>query len=167
MGFKRNLQAHEIIDQVIQVNMLNPDRRVSNIVFMGMGEPLMNLDNVVQAIDRINKFLNISKRRITVSTCGLAGQLPVLAGQLGRLDMHVNLAISLNATTDKVRSSIMPVNIKHPIAELMAIVKKYPLPKTRTITFEYVLIGGLNDTRDDAFRLAKLLTYMDYCLYVL
>ncbi len=156
MGFMRNLESHEIIDQVLCATRLNKDKRISNIVFMGMGEPLMNLPALVDAILRINKYLKISRRRITVSTSGLAEEIYELAGRLAEDDLYVNLAVSLNATTDTVRSSIMPVNRKYPIKQLMSAVKEFPLPHTRMITFEYVLIDNLNDSKEDAKRLAEL-----------
>ncbi len=153
MGIARNLRAGEIVDQVIAVNRLIAPRRISNIVFMGMGEPLANLDEVAEALARLTGLVGISKRRITVSTCGLVPkmlELPLRAPD-------VNLAVSLNATTDDVRSRIMPVNRTYPLRQLLEACRRYPLKPRRRITFEYVLIGGLNDTAEDARRLVKLL----------
>lgn len=157
MGFKRSLEAFEIVDQVISAKRLIGGARIRNIVFMGMGEPFMNLDAVVQAILMMNTFLNLSRRRITVSTSGLPAGILQLPARLKAHDIYINLAISLNATTNQSRSSIMPVNRKHPIDELMAAVRRFPLPRTRKITFEYVLIAGVNDSHDDALRLSRLL----------
>jgi len=157
MGFRRNLEAHEIVDQLVASREHSGGRRISNIVFMGMGEPLMNLDSVCEAIIRINTFMKLSRRRITVSTSGLPDGILALHGKLAARGIYVNLAVSLNATTDHVRSQIMPVNRKHPIRELMEAVRRYPLPRTRNVTFEYVLIRDLNDTPDDARRLGSIL----------
>ncbi|MFC1549389.1 23S rRNA (adenine(2503)-C(2))-methyltransferase RlmN [Nitrospirota bacterium] len=157
MGFIRNLQAHEIVDQLIATSAHAAGRRISNIVFMGMGEPLMNLDNVVEAISRINTFMKLSRRRITVSTSGVCPKIPELQRLLSDRGIYVNLAISLNATTDEVRSGIMPVNRKYPLKELMEAVRSFPLSKTRNITFEYVLISDLNDSHEDARRLGRML----------
>jgi 23S rRNA (adenine2503-C2)-methyltransferase len=151
-GFRRNLMAHEIVDQVIQVNRNISPRRITNIVLMGMGEPLKNLDEVVEALKRLNGPLNISKRRITVSTSGIVPAMEELA----RRAPEVNLAVSLNATTDEVRDRIMPVNRKYPLKALMKACRRYPLQKRRRITFEYVMLGGLNDTDEDAWRLVGL-----------
>lgn len=154
LGLVRNLEVYEIIDQVLAVNrMIGPSRKVTNIVLMGMGEPLANLDNVAEALWRFTTLLGISKRRITLSTSGLVpkiGLLPVKAPE-------VNLAVSLNAATDSVRDSIMPVNKKYPIRTLLEACRRFPLSPGRRITFEYVLIGGLNDSPEDARRLAGLM----------
>lgn len=157
MGFVRNLEAHEIVDQLIASREHASGRRISNIVFMGMGEPLMNLGNVAEAITRINTFMKLSRRRITVSTSGIPERMLELEKMLSERGIYVNLAVSLNATTDETRSIIMPVNRKYPLKELMDAVRKFPLPKTRNLTFEYVLIKDLNDTRDDARRLGQML----------
>ncbi len=154
LGFIRNLKAYEIIDQVLSVNrMIRPDRRVTNIVLMGMGEPLANFDEVAEALWRISLFVGISKRKITLSTSGLVPGIILLAERAP----EVNLAVSLNATTDRVRSRIMPVNRKYPLATLLAACRAFPLSPRRRITFEYVLIDGINDLPEDARRLVKLL----------
>ena len=122
---------------------------------MGMGEPLLNLDEVVEALHRITELMGFSKRRITLSTCGIAPAIP----ELYRKAPHVNLAISLNATTDDVRNRLMPINKKYPIRVLLAACRKAQLllsPRDR-ITFEYVMIDGLNDSLSDAKRLSTLL----------
>jgi 23S rRNA (adenine2503-C2)-methyltransferase len=157
-GFVRNLSAGEIISQVRDVlHQVNAQggMPLTNIVFMGMGEPLANYENVVQALATItngNWGLKISTRRVTVSTAGLVPQM----ADLGR-DTQVNLAVSLNATDDDTRTRLMPVNRKYPIADLMAACQRYPLPPRRKITFEYILIKGVNDSMADAERLVKLL----------
>lgn len=153
-GLKRNLEAHEIVDQVIAVRRLL-SKRITNIVLMGMGEPLANYDNTINALKILfdEKALNFSNRKITLSTAGLIPQID----KLGKEGITINLAISLNAATDDVRNKIMPINKKYPIKELIAACKRFPLPKRRRITFEYVMLKNINDTKEDAERLCKLL----------
>jgi 23S rRNA (adenine2503-C2)-methyltransferase len=153
MGLVRNLKAHEIVDQVISVNRLISPAKISNIVLMGMGEPLANFDEVVEALWRITGLMGISKRRITLSTSGLAPKML----ELPKKAPDINLAVSLNATTDDVRNRLMPVNKTYPLGTLIDACRRYPLQPRRRITFEYVLIDGLNDTPEDAKRLVKLL----------
>jgi 23S rRNA (adenine2503-C2)-methyltransferase len=153
LGLKRNLGPHEIIDQVISVNRLMLPRRITNIVLMGMGEPLANFDNVVEALRRMAGVMMISPRRITLSTAGI---VPKIA-ELGQLGLKVNLAISLNATTDTVRDVIMPINKTYSIKALLDACRKLPLPPTRKITFEYVMLKDINDSTADAKRLVRLL----------
>ncbi len=128
--------------------------RIGNIVMMGMGEPLANYGQLVPALKTMSADLghHISPRRITVSTSGLAHRIP----KLGE-DVPVNLAVSLNATTDEVRDRIMPINKRWKIAELLDACRKFPLPPRRRITFEYVMLKGINDSEADARRLVKLL----------
>lgn len=147
----RNLTTAEIVNQLCEVKKEVP---FTNIVFMGMGEPLANLGNVVRAINIITSQdgLQFSTRKVTVSTSGLVPELD----RLGK-EVTVNLAVSLNATTDEQRDRLMPINRRYPIAELLAACKRFPLPARRMITFEYVLIAGVNDSLDDAKRLAKLI----------
>ncbi len=179
-GFRRNLEAFEIVDQVLSAERMlvdetraqpdaqpskepaegrpfNPEpiRHVSNIVLMGMGEPLANFDNVIQALRVITaeKGLGFSPRRVTLSTDGLAPEI----GRLGRSGVRVNLAVSLNATTDELRDRIMPVNRRYPLRELLDACRRYPLEERRRITFEYVLLKDVNDSEADAMRLVKLL----------
>ena len=148
----RNLSTAEIVNQVCAVKR---DAEIRNIVFMGMGEPLANLDNVIRALRIImsQDGLQFSSRRVTVSTAGLAPELELLGEAV-----TVNLAVSLNATTNEVRSRLMPINRKYPLKELLAACKKFPLPARRMITFEYVMIKGINDTLDDAKRLVRLIS---------
>jgi len=149
---KRNLTTAEIINQLCAVRR---DAEVRNIVFMGMGEPLQNLDNLVRTIEIMldGNGMQLSNRRITVSTCGLVPQM----AELGRR-VTVNLAVSLNATTDELRDRIMPVNRKYPLRELLKACREFPLPSRRKVTIEYVMIGGLNDSLDDAKRLLRLIS---------
>jgi 23S rRNA (adenine2503-C2)-methyltransferase len=153
-GFARNLSAAEIVDQLIQVKNRVPGGRVTNLVLMGMGEPLENYDATVKALRIITEpDLNlIGARKITLSTAGVVPGILRLADDFSK----VKLAVSLNATTNEKRSQIMPINKKHPIESLMATLKKWPLPHGRRITFEYVLLGGLNDSDADAAELCKI-----------
>jgi len=159
LGLKRNLKAYEIYDQVISVNRhiassaKLPVPVLTNIVFMGMGEPFKNINEVVKAIKVLNGPLDISRRRITVSTSGVVPGFQKLAEH----ELGVNIAVSLNATTDDIRSRIMPVNKKYPINKLLEACRKYPLKRNRSITFEYVLLGGINDSKEDAVRLIHLI----------
>lgn len=153
LGIKRNLEPQEIVDQIISTNRLISPGKITNIVLMGMGEPLANFSNVCEALRRITDFMNISAKRITLSTSGIAPKIPELPNNAP----SVNLAISLNATTDEVRDRIMPVNKTYPIRVLLDACRKFPLPQRRRITFEYVLLRGINDTPEDARRLVKLL----------
>jgi 23S rRNA (adenine2503-C2)-methyltransferase len=153
VGLKRNLRAFEIVDQIIYVSRLILPERLTNIVFMGMGEPLANFDEVVESLWRITRLMGISKRRITLSTSGIVPallELPVRAPS-------VNIAISLNATSDIIRDEIMPVNRVYPLRMLLDACRSYPLEPRRRITFEYILLDGVNDSIDDARRLISLL----------
>jgi 23S rRNA (adenine2503-C2)-methyltransferase len=162
-GFQRNLKAYEIADQVVIVEKVlaggrkySPETRsLTNIVLMGMGEPLANFDEVVKALAIITgePGLGFSTRRVTLSTAGLVPEIE----KLGRSGVKVNLAVSLNATTDEVRDRIMPVNKRYPIKELLAACRHFPLEPRRRITFEYVMLHGVNDSTEDALRLTKLL----------
>ena len=156
MGLLRNLGTGEIVDQVYRARARLPEgARVSNLVFMGMGEPMHNLDAVLDAVEILCTDLgaNFSPRRITISTAGVVPGIEAM-GQRAR---SVGLAVSLNATTDAVRSQLMPVNRKWPLKQLMAALRRYPLPRRRRITFEYVLLAGVNDSLADARRLPALL----------
>ena len=155
-GFIRNLTKGEIINQVRDIAFdIGEPKHLSNIVMMGMGEPLANFSNVVEAIHVITDMdagLGFSSRKVTVSTSGLIPKL----SDLGR-ETAVNLAVSLNATENKTRDMLMPVNRKYPIEQLLKACANYPLTSRRKITFEYILIKGINDSEQDAKRLAKLL----------
>ncbi|MCA9526331.1 MAG: 23S rRNA (adenine(2503)-C(2))-methyltransferase RlmN [Myxococcales bacterium] len=155
LGLSRHLTAGEIVDQVLVARGAVPEGAVvDHLVFMGMGEPLHNFDHVVASLGPLTDpdGPGYSPRRITISTSGLVPQIDAL-GQVA----PVNLAISLNATTDEVRERIMPINKRYPIAELIAALRRYPLPPRRKLTVEYVLLGGVNDTDADAQRLGDLL----------
>jgi 23S rRNA (adenine2503-C2)-methyltransferase len=154
LGLIRNLKTYEIVDQIISINrLIRPVRRITNVVLMGMGEPLANFDEVTEALRRITEFIGISKRKITLSTAGLAPKIISLAEKAP----EINLAVSLNATTDAARSEIMPINKKYPLKPLIDACRKFPLSPRRRITFEYVLISGMNDSAADAERLVNLL----------
>ncbi|NJL59231.1 MAG: 23S rRNA (adenine(2503)-C(2))-methyltransferase RlmN, partial [Desulfobacteraceae bacterium] len=156
-GFVRNLSSGEIIAQVrdIAYELGSEDMPLSNLVFMGMGEPLANYSNLISALEIINNGeygLKFSGRRTTVSTAGL---VPKIA-DLGR-DTEVNLAISLNAADNETRNRLMPINRTYPIETLLAACRQFPLRPRRRITFEYILMKGINDSQADAERLLKLL----------
>ncbi|MEW6601636.1 MAG: 23S rRNA (adenine(2503)-C(2))-methyltransferase RlmN [Nitrospirota bacterium] len=164
LGLIRNLKAYEIVDQIIAVkrfqegawrsgNQKEEKPEVTNIVFMGMGEPLNNFNEVSQALSKFTDLMGFSRRRITVSTAGIVPGIRKLA----QIKPLVNLAVSLNATTDEVRNRIMPINKKFPLKELIRACRDFPLAPTRRITFEYVMLDGINDSDDDAKRLVKLL----------
>jgi 23S rRNA (adenine2503-C2)-methyltransferase len=156
MGLDRHLSAGEIVGQVA---LIQDDRKLGsapfNVVFMGMGEPLHNYDGVLAAFRLLTAAdgFALSRRRITVSTSGLAPAIERLAGEPER----PRLAVSLNATTDTVRDRIMPVNKKYPIARLLEACRLYARRTGEPFTFEYVLLEGVNDTDGDVERLAKLL----------
>jgi len=160
MGFSRNLRVAEIVGQVTAVNQWlcdqlgQPGRHVNNLVFMGMGEPLLNFDNLTRAVRILLEPLghNFSGRRITVSTCGIAPRIK----QLGEA-VPVNLAISLHAPDDELRNRLMPVNRTYPLSELLDACRSFPLPPRRRIMMEYVLIRGVNDSPAQARRLVKIL----------
>jgi 23S rRNA (adenine2503-C2)-methyltransferase len=154
MGLVRNLTAGEIVSQLLVVRKAMPESRVTNVVLMGMGEPLANFKETVRAI-RIMTHPNgpqISWRHLTVSTAGLVPRIRDL-GQ----EVRVKLAVSLNGVTDDQRSAIMPVNLTYPLSELLKALKEYPLPRRDRITIEYVLIHKFNDSDADARQLVRLL----------
>jgi 23S rRNA (adenine2503-C2)-methyltransferase len=155
-GFIRNLTKSEIIAQVRDLaHDIGGPKRLTNIVMMGMGEPLANLSNIVDAIHIITDRdvgLGFSNRRVTVSTSGFVPKL----SQLG-IETAVNLAVSLNATENKTRNMLMPINRKYPMEQLLKACANYPLMPRQRITFEYILIKGVNDSQEDAKRLVKLL----------
>jgi 23S rRNA (adenine2503-C2)-methyltransferase len=160
MGLSRNLTSGEIVDQVARANrrLLEleegaPPRPLTNLVFMGMGEPLHNYDNVKAALDVLlsEDGPNFSNRHVTVSTAGIVPEMR----RFGE-ETDVKLAVSLNATTDEVRSALMPLNRRWPLRELLAACREFPMKKGRRITFEYVLLGGVNDFDEDAVRLSRM-----------
>lgn len=158
LGLERSLTAGEIVGQVLLVardNRLRQDGGRLNIVMMGQGEPLLNLANVVKATRILldPAGFNLSPRRITVSTAGI---IPGIAG-LGREPVRPKLAISLNASTEELRQELMPITRKYHLKDLVAACREYPLRPWEKLTFEYVLLKGVNDTDADARRVVKLL----------
>ncbi len=157
LGFKRDLDSSEIIVQVLlfQRFLKNRSSSISNIVFMGMGEPFLNYDNVLKAVRVINsnEMFGIGARHISISTAGLPDKIKLFADE----GIQVNLAVSLNAPNDVLRSKIMPLNLHYKIPELMESVKYYVKRTNRKVMFEYVLIEGLNDSDKHARELADLL----------
>jgi 23S rRNA (adenine2503-C2)-methyltransferase len=155
MGLKRNLRASEIIDQVLAARALGGGRRITHIVLMGMGEPLANYTETLNALHVMidsSWGLGFSPRRVTLSSVGLIPQIRKLMEET-----RVNLAISLHAATDEVRSRLMPVNRKYSLSELIDCCRSLPLPRRKRITFEYVLLRGVNDSVEDAQNLCELL----------
>ena len=155
LGLLRNLSAAEIVGQVLGARaLLRADERISNIVFMGMGEPLANYAAVVEAIEMLTAEwgVAISARRITVSTVGLVPQMERLVR-----NTQVNLAVSLTATTDAQRARLIPISRRYTLAAVLAVCRALPIPQRRRITFEYVMLAGINDADDDAVRLVRLL----------
>jgi 23S rRNA (adenine2503-C2)-methyltransferase len=156
MGLERNLTTSEIVGQLLVANRVAAPARVTHMVFMGMGEPLANVGPLTAAIRIFTDAklgLGYSPRRITVSTVGLVTGIERLA----RANLRVNLAISLHAASDEVRSRLMPVNTSWNLGALMAAVRRYPLQPRQRVFFEYVLLHEVNDSQDDARRLAALL----------
>ncbi len=153
-GFTRNLSAGEIVSQVLHPIRAYPGRRFTNVVFMGMGEPLLNYDAVITAARILTDPLGpgISKRRVTVSTCGIVPGIERFAR-----DTDVSLAVSLNAPDDETRSLLMPVNRTYPLDRLVDALRSFDLPNRRRITVEYVLIKGVNDSPSHARKLVKTL----------
>ncbi len=153
-GFLRNLEPGEIVEQVLQAEAMSGDR-VDNLVFMGMGEPLANYENLVRAVRILNDQawgVGIGARHITISTSGLVPRIRELADQ----PIQVRLAISLHGATDEVRSRIMPVNRRYNVAALMEACAYWHAHKKQRLTFEYILIEGVNEAESEAYALAKL-----------
>jgi 23S rRNA (adenine2503-C2)-methyltransferase len=149
MRFARNLTAGEIVDQALHFRRVE---RVDHAVFMGMGEPMMNLDNVLAACERLPD-LDISHRRTAISTVGWVPGIDALA----QTDMPIRLALSLHAPEDALRSEIMPVNDRYPLAEVLAACRRFHERKRRRIFVEYVMLAGVNDRYEQALALAELL----------
>jgi 23S rRNA (adenine2503-C2)-methyltransferase len=156
LGFRRNLSTAEIIDQVCRMReAVEEDRRITNIVFMGMGEPLLNLSAVVEAVRILihPKAFAMAPRRVTVSTVGIVPKIEELLTAV-----PVNLAVSLHATTDAVRERLVPIGRRFPLADLLGRLRELDcITPRRPVFFEYTLIAGLNDSEEDARRLAPLL----------
>jgi len=164
MGFARQLTSSEILEQVqrFHVELTAKGERLSNVVLMGMGEPLGNYNNVLEAVRRINTEIGIGARHITISTVGLVPRILRLAKE----GLQVKLAVSLHAATDAERSAIMPVNQRWPLAELMAACDEYVAQTGRRISFEWALIAGQNDTPEVAHKLGKLLSTLNNSCHV-
>lgn len=155
-GFRRHMTTGEIVSQyLLTKRMVNNNVGPRNMVFMGMGEPMLNLDNVIPAIRLLTDSagIEVSPRRITVSTSGIVHGIE----RLGREDLGVNLAISLNASNNEFRSRIMPINKAYPIEKLLEACRNFPLRNRRRIMFEYVMLGGENDSLKNARELGELL----------
>ena len=155
-GLKRHLGPEEIVGQVLLAKtLLDPGEEIRNVVYMGMGEPLHNYEATKRSLELLthSEGLSISTRRVTVSTSGLVPEIIKLGEDFKG---QINLAISLHAADDERRTRLMPINKKYPLRELVAALKKYPLPPRRRITVEYTLVHGENDSDDDARRLIKL-----------
>ena len=149
----RNLETYEMVLQILQISR-DLGERVSHVVVMGIGEPFDNYDNVINFLKIINhpKGLAIGARHITVSTCGLVPKIE----EFSKLDLQFNLAVSLHGPTNEVRDQIMPINKAYPIEKLMSALKKYYNRTNRRITFEYVMLDGINDTVECANKLSEL-----------
>lgn len=164
-GFVRNLTTGEIVDQVLTVNselgrraasrstLPGDVKRATHVVFMGMGEPLMNFDNVVKAVRLLNNEVGIGMRRMTISTVGI----PAMIRRLAELDLQITLAISLHAPDDALRRRLIPVSASYSLDELIQTCRQYADFTKRRITFEYLLLAGINDSPAQAAALAKLL----------
>jgi len=153
MGFKRDLTHEEIIEQVVFFERYLKGERVTNVTFMGMGEPFLNYDNVMKAIRFLNKELNIGARSMSVSTAGIVEGINKFADE----GLQVNLAISLHAPNDKLRSELIPIDKKYPLKKLLKAVDEYILKTNRQVMFEYLLIKDINDSDKHAEELAKLI----------
>ncbi len=157
MGLKRNLTYSEIIEQVLFFSRIlyKKGERVSNVVYMGMGEPFLNYDNVIKSIKYLNdpEAFNIGARHISISTCGILTGIDKLAEE----KMQINLAISLHAPNDDLRSELMPINKRFPLDKLFKAVDKYIEKTGRKVMFEYLMIKGVNDRAEHARQLAKIM----------
>ena len=151
-GFIRNLEPFEIVEQVLAIQN-DLKLKVTNVVFMGQGEPLQNLDNVLKAIEILNNEFQIGKRRITLSTCGVVSGI----NKLAEINFQPNLAISVHCSNDKKRSEIMPINKKYPINVLIQSLKDFVNVTKNRVTIEYTLIGEYNDSIYDARELSLLI----------
>ena len=153
MGFLRNLTAGEILDQVIQAQR-HAERRITNLVYMGMGEPMLNYDEVMKSVDILsdNRSLNIGSRHITISTAGYADKIRQMADE----DRKVKLALSLHSLDNEKRTQLMPITKKFSVDDLVEALEHYYKKTRRRPTFEYILFDGFNDTKEDIRRFVKL-----------
>jgi 23S rRNA (adenine2503-C2)-methyltransferase len=161
LGFRRNLTASEMIEEILFLKNYSADKRLTHVVFMGIGEPLDNYDNVLKVIRIINSplGLNIGARRITISTCGIIPGIKRLADE----GLQIELSISLHAADDRTRSQIMPINKKYPLKDLIKACAEYIKKTNRQITFEYVLIKNINLDLQSAQNLATILKSLGLC----
>ena len=150
VGFDRHLTTGEIVEQVVRAAQRSGERRVSNVVFMGMGEPLANFDNVWPAIERIHDDLGIGARKITVSTVGVVPGIE----RLSRQELPVSLAVSLHSANDRVRNRIAPINRTYPLRKLAEALHSYRRAKNRRLSFEWAMMAGVNDSETAARELA-------------
>ncbi len=158
LGFVRNLTQSEILDQVISIKNSNRSLNITNLVFMGIGEPFDNYDNVMSSIRIFNdkSAFNIGARKITISTCGVVPGIEKLREE----GLQIELSVSLHSADDGIRSKLLPVNKRYPLEMLMQACRDYIKETNRIVTFEYVLIKGVNSSKDDALKLAALLKKM-------
>ncbi len=164
-GFVRNLNVHEILNQVYTVQrrfFKSEGKNITNVVFMGMGEPMLNIENVIKAVELLSdeRGMNISKRRITISTSGIIPGIEKLLEE----KIPVELAISLHAVTNEKRNALIPINRKYPLEDLYNVLNEYQKITKRRITFEYILIDQVNVTQSDADRLAEFMHSFDHVL---
>jgi 23S rRNA (adenine2503-C2)-methyltransferase len=156
LGFTRNLTAAEIVDQLVQMrrHLVERNEDITNIVFMGMGEPMDNYNEVHRAIKLITMetALSLGRRKITVSTCGIPDGMVKLSGEFKK----IGLAVSLNATDNRLRDKLMPINRAHPLETVLAASREYVRATSRRVTFEYILIEGITDSPEQARALAKI-----------
>ncbi|MBI4352722.1 MAG: 23S rRNA (adenine(2503)-C(2))-methyltransferase RlmN [Candidatus Omnitrophica bacterium] len=157
-GFFRNLTAGEIVSQVLAARDFSPQKKVSHVVFMGIGEPFDNYNEVLKAVRLLNspETLGIGARKITVSTCGIVPKIKAFAGE----GLQVELSVSLHGATDAVRGAVMPVDRAYPVGVLIKACREYARKTNRAVTFEYILIQGVNASERDAKKLAGLLRGM-------
>jgi 23S rRNA (adenine2503-C2)-methyltransferase len=159
-GFCRNLSAGEILLQMVEITRdkrkIDPNFRIGHVVLMGIGEPLDNYDNVIRFLKLCNlkELMGIGYRNISLSTCGLIPQIKKLMKE----DLPITLSISLHASNSQLRDSLMPVNLKYPLPELLEVCKEYTRVTGRRISFEYALIAGVNDTKTQENELCRLLS---------
>lgn len=154
-GFKRNLSSAEMLDEVLYLKKNNLSKKVTHVVFMGTGEPLDNYSNVLKATRIINSdyAFNIGARRITISTCGIIPGIRMLAGE----NLQIELSISLHAADEKTRTMLLPINKKYPLRDLIEACHDYIQKTKRQVTFEYILIKGVNSSLQDAENLSKIM----------
>lgn len=153
LGFKRNLTAEEIVDQIVFWNQKIYPRYVGRVVYMGMGEPFLNWDNLINSLKTIHQYLNIGSRKISISTAGVVPRIL----DFTKLDNQVNLAISLHSANQSVRASIMPITKQYPLDQLHAVCLAYVRTTSRQLFFEYAPIDGINDTPKAAAELIKFI----------